>query len=106
MFQIILALHLVIAFVLIVLVLLQQGKGADAGANFGGGGTSQSVFGSGGGNTFMLRLTSVVAAVFFITSLTLAYLGAQQAKGYESVTTKSQTVERVEEETNSPVVPE
>lgn len=105
MFQIILALHLVIAFVLIVLVLLQHGKGADAGANFGGGTSSQTLFGSSGGNSFMLKLTSGVAILFFVTSLTLAYLGAQQAKGYESVVKQS---EEVKEKTESaaPVVPE
>lgn len=107
MFQIILAIHLVIAFVLIVLVLLQHGKGADAGANFGGGSSSsQTVFGSGGGNSFMLKVTSFVAVLFFATSLSLAYLGAQQAKGYESVV-KTPVVEKVNETDNTtPVVPE
>lgn len=105
MFQIILAFHLFIAFILIVLVLLQQGKGADAGANFGGGSSSQSVFGGGGGSTVLLKVTSLVAAIFFATSLGLAYLGAQQAKGYQSVTTQ-QPVEAPKVDTNSPVVPE
>lgn len=100
MFQIILAIHLVIAFVLIVLVLLQHGKGADAGANFGGG-SSQSVFGSGGANTFMLKVTSVVAVLFFVTSLSLAYLGAQQAKGYQSVT-QQLAAEKVEQDAEMP----
>lgn len=105
MFQIILAIHLVIAFILIVLVLLQQGKGADAGANFGGG-SSQSVFGSSGSNNFMLKMTSVVAVVFFITSLALAYLGAQQAKGYQSVVQKPAVEEQAtDSDTNEPVVP-
>ncbi len=86
MFQIILAIHFFIAFILVVLVLLQHGKGADAGANFGGGTSSQTVFGSGGGGgTFMLKITAVVATTFFATSLSLAYLGAQQAKGHQSV---------------------
>lgn len=106
MFQIILAIHLVIAFILIVLVMLQQGKGADAGANFGGGGSSQSVFGSGGSNNFMLKMTSVVAVIFFITSLALAYLGAQQAKGYQSVVQKPAVEQPVTgSDTNEPVVP-
>lgn len=105
MFSIVLAVHLVIAFVLIVLVLLQHGKGADAGANFGGG-SSQSVFGSGGANTFLLKVTSVVAAIFFITSLTLAYLGAQQAKGYQSVIEKPVLEESGKKEASAPVVPE
>lgn len=104
MFQIILAIHLVIAFVLIVLVLLQQGKGADAGANFGGG-SSQSVFGSSGSNSFMLKVTSFIAFIFFLTSLSLAYLGAQQAKGYQSVTQKPVVEEQIKKDDNTPVVP-
>lgn len=105
MFQIVLAIHLVIAFILIVLVLLQHGKGADAGANFGGG-SSQSVFGSSGSSGFLLKVTSVVAVIFFVTSLTLAYLGAQQAKGYESVVTKPVTQKLEETAPDTPVVPE
>lgn len=104
MFQIILSIHLVFAFVLIVLVLLQHGKGADAGANFGGG-SSQSVFGSGGSNNFMLKFTSIVAVLFFVTSLTLAYLGAQQAKGYQSVT-KQVSEEVLKSDSTNPVIPE
>ncbi|VAW45558.1 Protein translocase membrane subunit SecG, partial [hydrothermal vent metagenome] len=81
MFEIILTVHIIIAFLLITLVLLQHGKGADAGANFGGGGgSSQSVFGSGGTATFLSRTTALVATLFFVTSLTLAYLAGQQAK--------------------------
>jgi preprotein translocase subunit SecG len=103
MFQLVLMLHLVIAFILIVLVLLQQGKGADAGASFGGGGSSQSVFGSDStGGNFMLRVTALFATVFFATSLTLAYLGAQKSKGFESVIDK--VVPAVQ--TNQPVIPE
>jgi len=104
-FSVVLMIHLVIAFVLVVLVLLQHGKGADAGANFGGG-SSQSVFGGAGSNSFMLKLTGVVATIFFITSLTLAYLGAQKSKGYQSVTQKP-VVEKVDPKSiDVPVVPE
>ncbi|MEA3404589.1 MAG: preprotein translocase subunit SecG [Pseudomonadota bacterium] len=106
MFSIILTVHILIALALIVLVLLQQGKGADAGANFGGGSSSSnSVFGSGGSATFLSRTTAIMATLFFITSLTLAYLGSQQAKGYQSVT---QQLEAQIEDTvpsNAPVVP-
>lgn len=76
--NILMVLHGVVAFGIVVLVLLQQGKGADAGAAFGGG-SSQSVFGSQGSSSFLTRTTAVLGAVFFITSLTLAYLaGASQ----------------------------
>lgn len=102
MFQIILVIHLLIALVLVVLVMLQQGKGADAGANFGGG-SSQSVLGS--GSSFMLKLTALIAVLFFATSLSLAYLGAQQAKGYESVVQKvGQTT--IPSDPMAPVIPE
>jgi preprotein translocase subunit SecG len=74
--QLLLLVHIVISIVLIVLVLLQQGKGADAGASFGSG-ASQTVFGSQGTGSFMLRLTSTIAALFFITSLALGYLSGR-----------------------------
>lgn len=105
MFQVILALHFFIAFILVVLVLLQHGKGADAGANFGGGGSSQTTFGSGGGgSSVMLKITAVVATVFFVTSLSLAHLGGQQAKGYQTVVT--QIIEQPEVDPLSPIIPE
>jgi len=104
MFGIVLTIHMIIALLLVVLVLVQHGKGADAGANFGGGGSSQSVFGSSGSATFLSRMTAVVATIFFITSLVLAYIGSQQAKGYQSVT--QVPVEATVEDTKAPVVPE
>jgi len=104
MFEIILTVHIIIAFLLITLVLLQHGKGADAGANFGGGGSSQSVFGSGGTATFLSRTTAVVATLFFVSSLTLAYLASQQAKGYQSVATEA-VESKVVENPDIPVVP-
>lgn len=106
MFEIVLTIHLIIAFLLIVLVLIQHGKGADAGANFGGGGSSssQSVFGSGGSGSFLSRMTAIVATIFFVTSLTLAYIGSQKSKGYQSVA-KEAASEEVVEPTDVPVVP-
>jgi preprotein translocase subunit SecG len=77
--QLLLLVHVLISLILIVLVLLQQGKGADAGAAFGSG-ASQTVFGSQGSGSFMLKLTSIVAALFFITSLSLGYLVAHPHK--------------------------
>ena len=65
--------HLIIAVAIIVLVLLQQGKGSDMGAAFGGG-SSQSIFGARGSANFLSRLTSVLAISFFLTSLVLAYI--------------------------------
>jgi len=62
--------HVVIAIALVVLILLQQGKGADAGAAFGGG-ASQTVFGSRGSGNFLSRFTAILAAGFFVTSMAL-----------------------------------
>ena len=74
---VLLAVHIVIAITLIGLILIQQGKGADAGAAFGGG-ASSTVFGSQGSSSFMTRATGILATIFFITSLSLAYLSTQK----------------------------
>ncbi len=71
-------LHLIVAGTIIILVLLQQGKGADAGASFGSG-ASATVFGSQGSTTFLSRFTAILAGVFFVTSLGLAFFATQQA---------------------------
>ena len=70
----ILAVHVLLALMIIGLVLLQRGKGAEAGAGFGSG-ASGTVFGARGTSTLFSKLTAVFAALFFATSLTLAYLG-------------------------------
>ena len=72
--------HVLACFILILVVLLQAGKGANMGAAFGG--SSQTVFGSSGAGTFLGKLTATVAIVFMITSLSLAYMAT---KGSSSV---------------------
>ncbi|MCH9646511.1 MAG: preprotein translocase subunit SecG [Proteobacteria bacterium] len=79
-FQIILIIHVLLALGLIALVLMQHGKGADAGAAFGAG-ASGSVFGARGANSFIYKLTASVAVGFFTTSLTLAYLATNETDG-------------------------
>ena len=78
---VILAVHIIIAITLIGLILIQQGKGADAGAAFGGGGggggASTTVFGSQGSGNFLTKTTAILATTFFITSLFLSYLSGQ-----------------------------
>lgn len=71
--------HVVIAVALVGLVLIQQGKGADAGAAFGGG-ASQTVFGSQGSGSFLTRMTTFLAIVFFVTSFSLAVFAKQRAE--------------------------
>jgi len=70
-------LHIMVCFILIVIVLLQRGKGAEIGAVFGGG-ASSTVFGSRGAGNFLTKLTSIAAVIFMVTSLWLSYLGSRQ----------------------------
>lgn len=79
MLTILTTLHLLAAVAIVALVLLQQGKGADAGAAFGAGG-SGTVFGARGAASFLTRGTAVLALVFFLTSLGLAWLASQQVE--------------------------
>ncbi len=74
---IVLVAHVGIALLIIGLVLLQRGKGADAGTGFGAG-ASGTVFGARGSATFFSRMTGVLATLFFVTSLGLAYLATQR----------------------------
>lgn len=91
--------HIIVAVVIIGLVLLQQGKGADAGASFGGG-ASQTVFGSEGSGNFLTRSTSVLAVAFFLTSFSLAYYAKERATGLmdEGLPTIEVPVEKIETE--------
>ncbi|UFH49979.1 preprotein translocase subunit SecG [Pseudomonas sp. KNUC1026] len=70
--------HLLAALGVVVLVLLQQGKGAEAGASFGAG-ASNTVFGSQGSATFLSKFTAILAAGFFLTSLGLGYFAKEKA---------------------------
>lgn len=77
-------LHLLVAIAVVGLVLIQQGKGADAGASFGSG-ASATVFGSQGSATFLSRVTALLATIFFITSLGLAFYAKQKADMISSI---------------------
>ena len=70
--------HVITCMLLVLLVLIQSGKGAEISASFAG--SSQTVFGSSGGANFFTRFTQGAAAIFFITSLTLTILGGQSRK--------------------------
>ncbi len=76
MYTLLIALHILVCFVLILIVLLQAGKGANMGAAFGG--SSQTVFGSTGAGTFLGKLTAGVAIIFMLTSLTLTYMASHK----------------------------
>lgn len=75
---VVIVVHLLVAIGVVALVLLQQGKGADAGASFGAG-ASATVFGSQGSATFLSRFTGILAATFFITSLGLAFFAKEKS---------------------------
>ncbi len=72
-------LHIVVCITLILIVLLQAGKGANMGAAFGG--SSQTVFGSSGAGTFLGKLTAAVAIIFMLTSITLTYTASRKPSG-------------------------
>ncbi|MEX1664737.1 preprotein translocase subunit SecG [Zhongshania arctica] len=76
--QIILIVHVLAGLSIIGLILVQQGKGADMGASFGSG-ASQTLLGSSGNGNALTRVTAVLATVFFITSLSLAYVAKQRS---------------------------
>jgi len=76
MYTVLIIIHVLVCLFLIGVVLLQQGKGADMGAVFGG--SSQTLFGSGGAGNFLTRLTGAAAVIFLITSLGLAYTSARR----------------------------
>ena len=99
--------HTIIALLIIVLVLLQRGKGADAGAAFGSG-ASGTVFGASGSSNFFSRATAVLATMFFASSLTLAYMSSQAgARGPDSLLEGAAAVEEtIEEEGAAETLPE
>lgn len=106
--------HILVAVAIVGLVLIQHGKGADAGAAFGAGasgGASGSVFGAQGSSNFLSRSTGMLATVFFITSLSLAYTAknaGDEKSLMERVQEESPVVQTAPEkvETDAPMVPE
>ncbi len=96
--------HLLVACVLILVVLLQSGKGADIGAAFGGG-SSQTVFGGRGASTFLSKLTSACAIIFMLTSLGLTILASQRGS-YSVIGTESpRSVQSAPVESPTPAPP-
>ncbi len=73
----VIVIHIIVCIALIMVVLLQTGKGADMGAAFGGGG-SNTLFGATGASTFLSKMTTAAAVIFMLTSLILAYMATTQ----------------------------
>ena len=80
----VLVFHVLAALAVIGLVLIQHGKGADAGAGFGGG-ASSTVFGSGGAGNFLQRMTTGIAIAFFLTSFGLAFYAKERSQAAKEV---------------------
>ena len=104
LFDIIVLFHVFLCIGLVGLILIQHGKGADAGAAFGSG-ASATVFGSQGSGSFLTRVTAIMAATFFITSLTLAYFTMQRIEPKSVIEEVTQPVAPAVE-TEVPSVPE
>ena len=101
---ILLIVHVLVGASVIGLVLMQQGKGADAGASFGGG-ASQTVFGSAGAGSFLVKLTAGLAALFFATSLALAVIAKQNAEAVGSLGLPDLSTQGTESTSQEPVAP-
>lgn len=95
--------HIAVCLFLIIIVLLQHGKGADAGAAFGGGGSSQSLFGSDGPVPLLNKITTFAAIIFMVTSVSLAYISSTSSTG--SVMKSAVTVPAAKTEETAPADP-
>ena len=100
MSQVLIIIHLVVCVALIMIVLLQTGKGADMGAAFGGG-ASQTLFGSAGASTFLSKLTTVAAIIFMVTSLGLAYYSSRRTQSSIMTDTRPPIEEQAQPQTGS-----
>jgi preprotein translocase subunit SecG len=98
MYQFILLIHVFAAALIVVLVLIQQGKGAAMGAAFGSG-ASQTVFGSRGSGSFMFRVTMSLIIIFFVTSIGLNYLAAH---AYKQAQAAAQPIQQIQQQVPVP----
>jgi preprotein translocase subunit SecG len=94
-------LHVIVCVAIIMIVLLQTGKGADIGAAFGGG-SSQTLFGSTGASTFLSKATTVVAVIFMITSLSLAYISGHRKQSSVMTDVKAPVEQKAEQTGGAP----
>lgn len=98
------AVHVIVCIILILVILLQAGKGANMGAAFGG--SSQTVFGSSGPASFLGRMTTIVAILFMVTSLTLSYSAIHKGKSVMDRTSRTEVEKKAEPlQPQQPAVP-
>lgn len=102
---IVLIVHVLLAIVLIALVLLQQGKGAEAGASFGAG-ASQTMFGSQGSGSFLVKITAIVAAGIFATSFALAVYAKHKADSLNDAGLPTAVIEQQVDPVEAPALEE
>lgn len=94
--------HVLVSLGLIGLIMIQQGKGAEAGASFGGG-ASQTVFGSQGSANFLTKTTKYLAIIFFVTSISLAVIAKQRSEvSSQELLPTSSLVEKAVNSANAP----
>lgn len=98
MYQVLLFIYVVVAIALIGFILVQQGKGANAGASFGGG-ASGTMFGSAGAGNFLTRASAILATIFFVIALVLGNLNSHRSNVEKSTFDDlSQTAEQVQQQ--------
>ncbi|MCB1828222.1 MAG: preprotein translocase subunit SecG [Coxiellaceae bacterium] len=97
--QLILIVHVLVAIAIVALVLVQHGKGADVGAAFGSG-SANTMFGSQGHMPFLMKLTSVLAIIFFATSLSLSYMSSNGQKQAGTLSNGG-----IQQPLNTPLIP-
>ncbi len=108
MITIILIIHIIVSVCLILIVLLQVGRGASLSGLFGGGGGGEAIFGGAGGDIFMKRLTVAFAIVFIFTSLSLTVISARRPLStiiYKTPSTPAAAPEEAEKESAGPEMP-
>ena len=102
MYTFLTVLHVFVCIFLMLVVLLQAGRGGGIGLAFGGGGGSQSVFGSSGGANFLTKLTAICAVVFFTNSMALAYMSSQSdSRRLQKIAEKKALAKKAEDATNA-----
>lgn len=95
MYEVVSIVHILVCVALIGLVLIQQGKGAEAGAAFGSG-ASATIFGSRGSASFLTRITAILATLFFLTSLTLSYFLGKHIENKSVIEKVQSPIEKVQ----------
>jgi len=101
---VLIVIHVIVCIALIMIVLLQTGKGADIGAAFGVG-ASNTLFGSTGASTFLSKATTVAAVVFMLTSLSLAFIASQRNSGSIMKDAKAPVEQTAPTEHSAPAAP-